>query len=195
MSGQSHSSIGSIIDDVEEAAEEHGEVSVGQIVESIGHRAFGPLIAVPAILVVSPLGAIPVLPTVLALVVAIFAIQVAIGKDYLWLPTTLSNRSVKGSRVRQAVDRIRPTTRKLDRWFNQRLKMLCGSIGTRIAAACCLLLCLTVPPLELIPLAAALPMAAIALFGIAIALRDGLLMLLAYALMGATLFLLVKTTN
>jgi len=195
MSESGHDSIASILDDVEQAAEQQGEVSVGQIVESIGHRAFGPLITVPAMLVLSPLGAIPTLPTILALVVAIFAVQIAFGTNYLWLPTILADRSVDASRARRAVDRIRPTTRKLDRWFNQRLRVFCGSIATRIAAACCLLLCLTVPPLELVPFAAALPMAAIALFGIAIALRDGLLMLLAYALMAATLFVLLKTTN
>jgi len=195
MSEQAHTSIGSILDSVDEAAEQQGEVSVGQIVESIGHRAFGPLIAVPAMLVLSPLGAIPTLPTILALAVAIFAVQVAVGRDYLWLPTTLSERSVNASRAHQAVKRLRPTTETLDRWFDQRLTILCKTIGTRIAAACCLLLCLTVPPLELVPFAAALPMAAIAMFGIAIALRDGMLLLLAYALMAATLFFLLKTTN
>jgi len=190
-----HSSIASILNDVDQGADEYGKVSIGHIVESIGHRAFGPLVAVPAMLVVSPLGAIPTLPSILALVVAIFAVQMTFGRDYLWLPKTLANRSVDGSRVRRAVERIRPTTRKLDRWFDQRLTTLCGAVGTRVASACCLLLCLTVPPLELVPFAAALPMAAIAMFGIAIALRDGLLMLLAYALMAATFFLLLKTTN
>ena len=43
-------------------------------------------------------------------------------------------------------------------------------------------LCCTVPPLELIPFASSAPMLAIAAFGLAILVRDGLLMLVALAL-------------
>jgi hypothetical protein len=43
-------------------------------------------------------------------------------------------------------------------------------------------LCLTVPPLEFIPFASTAPMAAIAAFGLAMTLRDGLLMALGFVL-------------
>ena len=52
----------------------------------------------------------------------------------------------------------------------------------RRAAAVVVALCCTVPPLELIPFASSAPMLAIAAFGLAILVRDGLLMLVALAL-------------
>ncbi len=56
-----------------------------------------------------------------------------------------------------------------------------------MGAAACLLLCLTVPPLELFPFASTAPMAAIALFGLAMTLRDGLVMALAFLASGAAI--------
>ena len=45
-----------------------------------------------------------------------------------------------------------------------------------------LLLCCLVPPLELVPFASSAPMLAIAAFGLALMVRDGLLMLAAFTL-------------
>lgn len=52
----------------------------------------------------------------------------------------------------------------------------------RIAAVFVFLLCLTVPPLEFVPFASSAPMLAIAALGLAILVRDGLLMLVASGL-------------
>ena len=52
----------------------------------------------------------------------------------------------------------------------------------KVAAVMILLLCLTVPPLEFLPFASSAPMLAIAAFGLALTVRDGLLMLIATAL-------------
>ena len=57
--------------------------------------------------------------------------------------------------------------------------------AVRIAAAGCVALALTVPPLELLPFASAAPMAAIAAFGLAITVKDGALMIAAIVLMFA----------
>lgn len=187
MKGHAPRKIVSILDDVDAAAEENDEVSIGNVVEQLGDRAFGPLIALPAMAELTPLGAMPGVPTVLALIIAIFAAQVAAGRDHLWLPRLLGERSVSADRIKRARQRAQPFARKLDRWFHCRLPRFTGPVATRIAAICCLLLCLTVPPLELVPFASSLPMAAIAMFGLGMTLRDGLLMLLAYLLLGGTL--------
>ena len=46
------------------------------------------------------------------------------------------------------------------------------------------LLALTVPPLELLPFASSAPMAAIAMFGLALLVHDGALMIAAWLLAG-----------
>lgn len=59
----------------------------------------------------------------------------------------------------------------------------------KLAAACCIILALTVPPLELLPFATTVPMVAIAAFGLALLVRDGLLMIIAMLLAAAALAL------
>src|SRR5690606_36946996 len=66
---------------------------------------------------------------------------------------------------------------------------------TRIAAAICILLALTVPPLELVPFATTAPMGAIAAFGLALFVRDGLLMIIAAALSGGAIAVGVAVIN
>ena len=48
-----------------------------------------------------------------------------------------------------------------------------------------LLMCMTVPPLEVLPFASSLPMGTIALFGLALVTRDGRLMALAWVAFAA----------
>jgi len=187
MTGRTPRKVAAMLEDIDAAADKNDPVSVRDLVEQIGPRAFGTLIAVPALLGASPLGAVPTVPSILALTVAILAAQVALGRNHLWLPDVLGDRSISSDRVHKANKRLQPYAERLDRWFHARLKKLSGDTATRIASGCCLLLCLTVPPLEVIPFAAALPLGAIGIFGIALALRDGLLMLFAYLLMAAAL--------
>ena len=74
---------------------------------------------------------------------------------------------------------MRPAGQRMDRWFHGRLPILTSGPFVRAAAGAIILLALAVPPLELVPLATTAPMAAIAAFGLALVVRDGLLMMAA----------------
>ncbi|MFD1483588.1 exopolysaccharide biosynthesis protein [Paracoccus nototheniae] len=54
-----------------------------------------------------------------------------------------------------------------------------GAVGLRVVALLCILLCTAVPPLELLPFASSIPMGAIALMGLGLMVRDGLVILIA----------------
>ncbi len=179
MAEQSHA-VEDILDQLEQKGEENGSVSVGDMTDALGHRGHGPFLFVPALLEISPIGGIPGVPTLLALIVALFAVQIALGHEQMWLPGFLERRTVKGDRLKSATEKLEGLAAWLDRWFHGRLEMLTGGTATRIAAHAVLLLCLTVPPLELVPFASSAPMAAIVMFGLAMTLRDGLVMALGY---------------
>jgi hypothetical protein len=157
----------------------HGEdrVSLGDVVETFGHRGTGAFLMVPALIELSPIGGIPGVPTVLALIVGLFAVQIVWGRDCLWLPDFLERRTVSGERFEGAMRRMRPVARWMDRWFHGRFPTLTRPSVRRAAAALCVILCLTVPPLEVIPFASSAPMGAIALLGLAMLVNDGALML------------------
>lgn len=57
-----------------------------------------------------------------------------------------------------------------------------------MAGLLCILLALTIAPLELVPFGAAMPLSAIAAFGLALTLKDGALMLLAFTVSVAALY-------
>lgn len=179
MADQSHA-VEDILDQLEQKGEENGSVSVGDMTDALGHRGHGPFLFVPALLEISPIGGIPGVPTLLALIVALFAVQIVLGHEQMWLPDFLERRTVKGDRLKSATEKLEGLAAWLDRWFHGRFEMLTGRTATRIAAIAVLLLCLTVPPLELVPFASSAPMAAIVMFGLAMTLRDGLVMALGY---------------
>lgn len=180
MAGETDA-VGELLDRLERSAASQRRVSVGDTVEALGGRGYGPFLFLPALIEMSPIGGIPGVPTFLALIITIFAVQIALGRDHMWLPGFIERRSVDGDRMKAAVDKIRPVGAWLDRWFHGRLEKLTGPGARRIAAVICVILSLSVPPLELLPFASTAPMAAIALFGLAMTLRDGLVMVIAFA--------------
>jgi hypothetical protein len=177
MVSGSSSSVDSLLDSLQETTEGGGGVALGEIIEAIGDRSYGPLLLVPALVEMSPLGGIPGVPTVLALIILIFAVQIVIGRQHLWLPRMLGDRKVSTRRLEKSLATLRPVARHLDRWFGRRLQWLAGAAAVRAAAVTIIVLCLSVPPLELLPFASAAPMLAIAMFGLAMTVKDGALML------------------
>ena len=173
--------VADILENLRKLAEGRGKVSVGAVVESFGRRSYGPFLLLPSMIGISPLGGVPGVPTFLALTIGLVALQIVIGNSYLWLPGIIKRREVSAEKLRRACDRMQGAARFLDRMFHRRLKRFTRDPMPRIAAAIVLALCCTVPPLELLPFAVALPMAVIGAFGLAILVRDGVLMLAAVA--------------
>ena len=171
-----------ISDNLNELASEQDSVSVGLVMEKLGSRGYAPFLIVPAAIEISPIGGLPGVPTFLATIILVVASQMAFGRKHLWLPNLLRRRSIASTRVSKALEKLDPMIQKLDSWFsNERLSSLTQAPATNIAAFACMLLALTVPPLEFIPFASTAPMATIALIGIALLVHDGWLMLAALA--------------
>lgn len=178
-------SVESVLDTLDEIADNEDDVTVGDVTDALGGRGFGPLITLPALLILTPLGGIPMVPTLMAVIIALFAVQLVMRKDALWLPDMLRSRGVANQKVKQATDKLRGTAKWLDRTFGDRLVALTRPPAPMLVALVILLLCALVPPSEIVPFAALLPMGAIALLGLALTLRDGALVLV--GLIGAAL--------
>ncbi len=171
-----------ILNELCETGKQNETVTIGQVVTAIGDRGWGPFLFVPALIEISPLGGVPGVPTVLAAIIAVFAVQIALGRDSTWLPGVIERRGVTGKKLNEAMDKMHPVGERLDRWFHGRLPSFTSDKATRAAALVTLVLCLTVPPLELLPFASTGPMLAIAVFGLALTLGDGALMIAGFVL-------------
>lgn len=171
-----------LLDTLCDLAEKQERVSVGDLADAFGSRSYGPFLIAPALIEISPIGGVPGLPTVLAAIIALFSVQIMLGKRHLWLPQFILKRSVSSERMQKAAIKLRPLAERLDRWFHGRWPKLVSAPFVRIAGGVCLLLACTVPVLELVPFASTLPMAAVIAFGMALLVRDGALMAGALAL-------------
>jgi hypothetical protein len=69
-----------------------GRVSVRDVLELLGPRAFTPMLLVPCLALVSPASAVPGVPSFLSLLVGLVAVQMLFGQSRIWLPVFLLDR-------------------------------------------------------------------------------------------------------
>jgi hypothetical protein len=166
----------------------HGtKISVGDVVQALGPRSFAPFILAIGLIALTPIDTIPTLPTTFGIIVFLTASQMLAGRKALWLPQILSNRSVKADRLQMALKWLDAHLKWTDRWLGIRLTFLTRGPFLIAIAACCALLALVMPLLELVPLVSTIPSAAFTAFGLALLVRDGIAALAGFALTGVTL--------
>jgi hypothetical protein len=166
-------------------------VSVGDVMNIIGDRSFGPLLFVPGLIGLSPIGAIPGVPGVMAVIVMIVAGQILIGMDHAWLPNGIARRSIEAPRLRRAVEVIHPYARYVDMLLRRRLTLLTEGVFFYVLAALCFLVAIVTPIIELVPIAGIVPNAAICAYALAITAHDGLWALVAFLLSGACVYMIM----
>ena len=171
--------------------DEDGQVSVAEAMQAIGNRSFGPLLLVPGLIGLSPIGAIPGVPGVMAVIVMFVAVQILTGRDHAWLPDFLVRRSIDTARLRRVVKTIYPYARRVDDFLSPRFTRLTTGFFFYVLAALCLLVAIVTPVIELVPLAGIVPNAAIVAYGLAITAHDGLWALAAFLFSGASIYLIL----
>ena len=176
MSHEPHS-MGDVLGELDALAANHDEVRVADVLDDFGARSFGPFIMIPAVLEITPVGGIPGVPTVLALFIALIAVQLLIGRDHVWMPQFVQRRAVGSKKLHKAVGKLKGMANFLDRHSKGRLEGLTKGTAIKLVAAVIIALCCTVPPLEFLPFASTIPMLAIAVLGLALTVRDGALLL------------------
>ncbi len=183
--------LGEVVEAVVEAGD-GAEVSVQAVLEEFGHRSFGPMILVPGALVATPLSGIPGLASTCAAIIALVAGQFLIGRSTPWLPAVLRRRRLSRARVDRATAPLRRFARLADRVVRPRLEFLTRGLAARGIALVCLALAVTMPPLEVVPFANSATGTAIAVFGLALVARDGVLVIAAAIVTAAAAALVAR---
>lgn len=170
-------------------------LTIGDIRECLGPDAFAPTLLVLGVVGLSPLGDLPGGSAVVGGLVAVVGAQMAVGKTELWLPQWLLMRQVSGRRLRQIAEVLRKPLRWLRPLVRTRIEWLVSGTNARILAFICIVLALTMPPLEVVPFGATVPSVVITGLALALVTRDGLLALLSIApLIGGLSWLLAVIT-
>lgn len=161
------------------AAPDGNRVSVEAMIDVIGRRSFGPLILLAGLVTISPIGDIPGVPTLIAVLVVLISSQLIRGRSSFWLPDWLLRRSVSRTRFRKSVAWMKKPARVVDRVLRPRLGVFVRGAAIRLIAAVCLLIALAMPVMELVPFTATGAGIALTAFGLALISDDGLMALLA----------------
>lgn len=180
-------SVGEVVEGIEEIAEGEDEVAIDDLLGEFGDRSFAPLMLILALIGITPVGAIPAVPTILGLCIAVIAGQMAWGREHVWLPKFITRRGVSSERLTNGKDALGKIAKVLDALTKGRLKALAGAPARRVVAGLIMVLCLALPVLELVPFAAAAPFLAIAMLSLAMMVRDGLVMLIGGAMSAVAL--------
>lgn len=155
---------------------EKERLSIGEMIDSLGDRAFGVLILLCALPNCIP--GPPGLSTVTGLPIVIFSIQLILGSHRPWLPEFLRSRSFVRQDLLNLVRKAEPWLRRLERISRPRLGGLIHGPAERFAGAVILMLSfiLVLP----IPLGNLFPALAIAIIALALMEQDGLAVLVGY---------------
>ena len=168
-----------LIANLRKAGEADQPVAIESMLQATGERSIGALLLVPGLLVLSPLSGIPGLPSVFAVMVALIAGQLLIGRRHFWLPQWLLKRTASRSKYDRALAFLKRPARFVDRLLRPRLKFLTRGPAIRANALLCILIAATMPPLEIIPFGNTTAGAALSILGVGMMARDGLMILVA----------------
>ena len=166
------------------------KVSVDEIIETFGPRSFGPLLLLCGLLGMTPVSGIPTVPSILGVIAVLIAGQMVFGRKAVWVPRFIGKLSVEAEKLTKAVKVSRKPAHVVDKVVCPRLLILTTPLADRLVAAACVLVALTIPPLELAPFAAFVPALAIFAFGVGLVARDGLVVLIALILSAGALGLI-----
>ncbi|WP_456269998.1 exopolysaccharide biosynthesis protein [Kushneria sp. AK178] len=155
---------------------EGDDVNLNDVLETFGSRSFGPLLVIPPLVAL----ALPIfgLPTICGVVTALVAIQMVMGQNSPWLPRRLRQLSIDGQRFHRTVEKLNPWVRRLEKLFRPRLGFMNNEMTRRITALFIVLISLSIPFVEPLPMAPALPCAMLLLVALGMLMRDGLAMLI-----------------
>ena len=167
------------------------DICLGELIEAIGDRGHGVLIAAFALPNVLPIY-LPGLSAVFGLPLIFVALQLVLGRHRLWLPRALLRRSVSRALIARLAVTLAPWLARLERALKPRWPEVMGPVTERLVGLLAVLLglLLSLPiPLTNIPLSAPL-----VLLGLALAEEDGLMLMIALVL-GAAVAAIVLTVS
>ncbi|GHA95382.1 hypothetical protein GCM10009069_17980 [Algimonas arctica] len=149
------------------------------IIVSMGHRAFGPVMVLCGLFLMTPLGIIPGLPAAFGLINIAFAVQLLARRPYPWVPNILAKVRVPYARVSTVHAKVSPWLAKIDNVISPRLPWATEGVMLVLTALVAILLSTAMVPLGLIPFGVVPAAAILGLMGLALIARDGVLMLIA----------------
>jgi len=187
-----------IVDYLQDSAEgfPEGPISFRQIVSSLGPRSFGLAILIFAVPMILPMP--PGIPMAAGFVIAIFGVQLLMGRLHLWLPQWLNQKTIDRDVLIKAYSFAERYLGWMFRLARPRLPQLTGMLARRLSgfifAVLGVLMILPIPIIGNI-----LPAFACTVLALGLTDRDGLIYVIGILIAGlaisATILMAIGTVN
>lgn len=173
------------------AATAKDTVTVRDLLDHFGERAFGALLLVFAV----P-NALPMPPGVSVLMGApliFISFQLMIGRPSLWLPKAITNRGVPKATFVAMSLRVLPILRRLELVVKPRFQRIFSLVGDRLIGAMTFILAVVI--FLPVPFGNMLPAFAMVAFGFGLVEFDGVAVVAGWVIAGASLAILALLSN
>jgi hypothetical protein len=179
------------LDEIEQRARESDgdPFTLGDIVDAVGRRSYGPLLLVIGLFAISPATVVPGMTWLAAALTLLVAGQMLLGLRRPWLPRKALSAKLPREGSLQALAKVRPTAERVDAVLKPRLAFLTFPPFVNLIALFVIGAALITFPLGLIPFAPLAPGLAVVLFGLGMVARDGLLLAIGAAALAGALWL------
>lgn len=176
-----------LIERIREMTLEKDHVSLDDILNASGRKSFGFFLLLAGLITLAPLiGDIPGVPTLMGTFVIIISAQLLLKRDKMWLPAFMRNRTLEQEKILNALRRLEPVMKFIDRILKPRLTVMTGGLMQYVIAGICVTTAAFMPVMEFIPFSANIAGIILTVFGLALLANDGLLVLLVFAMLGTT---------
>lgn len=166
-----------MLDRIESKAPGDKHISIGEMLDAVGRRSFGPVLLLVGLILVTPLSGMPGMPTLMGLLVLLTLGQILAGRKHFWLPALLVRREVPRDKLVRGLELLRPAARRVDRLLRPRATLLVKGPGLYVTAVVCMIIAIFMPATEVVPFSSSIAGVALMAFGLAIISRDGVLAL------------------
>lgn len=181
-----------VLDEISEGVEENRaaqDMTLGETLDAVGRRSFGPLLLVIGLFAISPATIVPGMTWLAAALTLLVAGQMALGFRHFWLPGWALRAKAPRALVRAGVSCARGWAGFVDGLLCQRLTFLSQPPFVNLIALMCVAAALITFPLALIPFAPLAPGLAVVFFGLGMTARDGLWLALGAAVVAGAIWL------
>lgn len=159
------------------------EISVEDVVDTLGHSSFAGLMLAFSLVSTSPAGAIPGITAVVAALVFILVAQMMVGRKSVWLPGFVTRRRLSAEKLCTGIRWLRRPVRFVERFLKPRLTWLFHRPWMWLPLTLVMALTLLMPFMEIVPTSGSIASAVIALFAASLLTRDGVLALVSLGLL------------
>lgn len=170
-------------------------LTLDELVSTFGERGFGALLLMLG-LISAVIGVIPGTTTLLGIPILIIGFQLLLRRDELWLPGWILKRDLPRAAFADAAAKVRLRLERVERFSKPRL----GFMSTDLSEALIGLMCVIWAAVLMLPLIGfnLFPSLIVAAFGFGLMQRDGLMMLVGWAVsagMGIFTWLVWETVS